>query len=389
MLKEIFLVDGVRTPIGKFGGSLKDIAASELGLITAKAIIERNNIDPQLINSLVLGNVSAEGDIYNAARNIAINSGMNDDSAAYTVNRLCGSGMQAIISSIMEIETDNASLNMAVGSENMSRIPYILPQSRWGFKMGNFNAIDAMAQVLSDPFDKYPAGILGENLVEKYNISREEQDNFALSSQQKYFTANQEERFKDQIVPVNVGGKIGIFSKDEHPRMTTFEDLAKLKPAFKKDGSVTAGNASGINDGAAAVLLADKNTVENHKLKPLAKIIAYASGGVNHHLMGYAPVIATQKALKKANLTIDQIDLIEANEAFASQVLAVGKGLEWDFNKVNVNGGAIALGHPLGMSGVRITVMLAHELRRQNLRYGLATICIGGGMGLTLILENI
>lgn len=389
MLKEIFLVDGVRTPIGKFGGSLKDIAASELGLITAKAIIERNNIDPQLINSLVLGNVSAEGDIYNASRNIAINSGMNDDSSAYTVNRLCGSGMQAIISSIMEIETDNASLNMAVGSENMSRIPYILPQSRWGVKMGNFNAIDAMAQVLSDPFDKYPAGILGENLVEKYNISREEQDNFALSSQQKYFTANQEERFKDQIIPVNVGGKIGIFSKDEHPRMTTLEDLAKLKPAFKKDGSVTAGNASGINDGAASVLLADKHTVENHKLKPLAKIVAYASGGVNHHLMGYAPVISTQKALKKANLTIDQIDLIEANEAFASQVLAVGKGLEWDFNKVNVNGGAIALGHPLGMSGVRITVMLAHELRRQNLRYGLATICIGGGMGLTLIIENI
>ena len=389
MLKEIFLVDGVRTAIGKFGGSLKDIPSSELGLLATKAIIERNNINSQNIDNLVFGNVSEAGDVYNGARNIAIKSGMRDDSSAYTVNRLCGSGMQAIISAIMEIETGNSSLGLAVGAENMSRIPYILPQSRWGVKMGNFNAIDSIIQVLSDPFDKYPAGILGENLATEYNITREEQDKFALLSQEKYVIADKEERFKNQIIPIDVGGKVGIFSKDEHPRITTLEDLSKLKPAFKKDGSVTAGNASGINDGSASVLIADKNTVDKLKLKPLAKIIAYASGGVNHHLMGYAPVVSSKKALERANMTIDMIDLIEANEAFASQVLAVGNGLKWDFEKVNVNGGAIALGHPLGMSGVRITVMLAHELKRQELRYGLATICIGGGMGLTLILENL
>jgi acetyl-CoA C-acetyltransferase len=388
MLKEIFIVDAVRTPIGKFGGSLKDIPASKLGTIATKALIERNNINPQLINSLVLGNVSAAGDIYNAARNIAINSGMNDDCSAHTVNRLCGSGMQAIISSIMEMETENADMTLAVGAENMSRIPYILPNSRWGVKMGAFTALDAMSEILSDPFDKYPAGILGENLAEEYKISREEQDKFALSSQEKYDNAHKENLFKDQLIPVEVGGKVGTFSKDEHARMTTLEDLSKLKPVFKKDGTVTAGNASGINDGAASVLLATKEKVDELKLKPLAKIISYGSGGVNHNLMGYAPVLSSKKALEKINMNIDQMDLIEANEAFASQVLAVGKGLEWNPDKVNVNGGAIALGHPLGMSGVRITVMLAHEMRRRNVKYGLATICIGGGMGLTLILEN-
>ncbi len=389
MLKKIFLVDGVRTPIGKFGGSLKDIPASELGLLTTKAIIERNHINSKSIENLVYGNVSAEGDVYNGARNIAINAGMIDDSSAYTVNRLCGSGMQAIISAIMEIETGNSSISIATGAENMSRIPYILPNSRWGIKMGNFNAIDSMSQILSDPFDKYPAGMLGENLVDEYKISREDQDKFSLLSQENYLKAHEEERFKNQIISVNVGGKIGVFEKDEHPRMSTLDDLSKLRPAFKKDGSVTAGNASGINDGSASVLLADKDKLTELNIKPMAKIIAYASGGVNHNLMGYAPVISSQKALKKANLTIDDMDLIEANEAFASQVIAVGRGLKWDFNKVNVNGGAIALGHPLGMSGVRVTLMLAHELKRQNLRYGLATICIGGGMGLSLIIENI
>lgn len=388
MIKDIFIVDAVRTPIGKFGGSLKDIPASKLGEITTRSLIERNKIDPNLINTLVLGNVSAAGDVYNAARNIAINSGMNDDSSSYTVNRLCGSGMQAIISSIMEIETDNAEIAISVGAENMSRIPYILPQSRWGIKMGAFNAVDAMSDILSDPFDKYPAGILGENLAQEYNISREEQDRFALSSQEKYDKAHKEDRFKDQLIPVEVGGKIGTFSKDEHPRMTTLEDLAKLKTVFKKDGTITAGNASGINDGAASILLATKEKVDSLNLKPLAKIISYGAGGINHNLMGYAPVLSTKKALEKINMTIDQMDLIEANEAFASQALAVGKGLNWNPDIVNVNGGAIALGHPLGMSGVRITVMLAHEMRRRNVKYGLATICIGGGMGLTLILEN-
>ncbi|MBC7472823.1 MAG: thiolase family protein [Candidatus Sericytochromatia bacterium] len=389
MLKEIFIVDAIRTPIGKFGGSLKNIAASDLGVIVTKEILKRNGISPNLIESLVLGNVSASGDIHNGARHIAHYSGLDNDCNAYTVNRLCGSGMQAIISSIMEIETSNSSLNIAVGAENMSRIPYLLPEARWGMKMGAMNATDQMLDILSDPVDKYPAGILGENLAEKYNISREEQDQFALSSQQKYFKAEKSGHFDSQIVPIDLGAKVGLFSKDEHPRVTTLEDLSKLKAVFKKDGTVTAGNASGINDGAAAIILADQEKVKELNLKPLAKIISYAQAGMDHNLMGYAPVLSTQKALKKISMTIDDMDLIEVNEAFASQVLAVGQGLKWDTKKVNVNGGAIAMGHPLGMSGVRLATMLAHEMKRTNLKYGLATICIGGGMGLTLILENI
>lgn len=389
MLKDIFIVDAVRTPIGKFGGSLKDIPASELGVIVTREILKRNEVTPLLIDSVVLGNVSSAGDVHNGARHIVTYTGMREDCGAHTVNRLCGSGMQAMISAIMEIETDNTDLSVAAGSENMSRIPYLLTQARWGVKMGAMNAVDGMVEILSDPVDKYSAGILGENLAEKFKISREEQDKFSLESQQKYFAAVKEGRFNSQIVAVDVGGKVGIFSKDEHPRETTLEDLAKLKPAFKKDGTVTAGNSSGINDGAAAVLLATKEKINELSLKPLAKIVSYAWSGTDHHLMGYAPVLSTKKALDKAKMSLTEIGLIEINEAFASQVLAVEKGLEWDPKIVNVNGGAIALGHPLGMSGVRITTMLVHEMKRTGTRFGLATICIGGGMGLTVILENV
>jgi acetyl-CoA C-acetyltransferase len=389
MLKEIYLVDAVRTPIGKFGGSLKDTPASELGVIVTKELLKRNDVSPQLIDSVVLGNVSAAGDVHNGARHIVTYAGMREDCGAHTVNRLCGSGIQAIISAIMEIETDNTSLSVAAGSENMSRIPFLLPQGRWGVKMGPMNALDGVLEILSDPVDKYAAGILGENLAEKFKISREEQDKFALESQQKYFAAEAAGRFNSQIVPVEVGGKVGTFSKDEHPRETTMEELSVLKPAFKKEGTVTAGNSSGINDGAAAVLLATKEKVKDLDLKPMAKIIAYAWSGIDHHLMGYAPVLSTKKALVKAKMSLDDIGLIEVNEAFASQVLAVEKGLQWNRKIVNVNGGAIALGHPLGMSGVRITTMLAHEMKRTGTRFGLSTICIGGGMGLTLILENV
>jgi acetyl-CoA C-acetyltransferase len=388
MKKEIYLVDGVRTPIGKFGGSLKNIPASDLALITTKKLLERNNINPQDVDNLIMGNVLAAGDVHNPARYISVNLEMRDDCTAYTVNRLCGSGMQAIISSVMEMELGYSSLSISCGAESMSRMPYILNQSRWGNKMGHFNAIDSMTEVLSDPIEKYPAGILGENLAEKYNISRKEQDIFALRSQEKYFRALEENRFKSQIVEVELE-KGKILSEDEHPRKTSLEELAKLKPAFKKDGTVTAGNSSGINDGGASILLATEDKVNKYNLKPLAKIISYADGGVNHHLMGYAPVISTNKALKRANLTLDDIGLIEINEAFASQVIACEKGLNWNREIVNVNGGAISLGHPLGMSGVRITLMLAHEMKRSNVKYGLATICIGGGMGLTLVLEKI
>jgi acetyl-CoA C-acetyltransferase len=388
MLKDIYLIDAVRTPIGKFGGSLKDIPASDLGVIVTKELLKRNEIGPGEIESVVLGNVSAAGDVHNAARHIVTYAGMQEDCGAHTVNRLCGSGMQAIISAIMEIETGNASISVAAGAENMSRIPYLLNQTRWGNKMGAFTAVDGMLEILSDPVDKYAAGILGENVAEKFKVSREEQDQFAYESQKKYLAATYEEKFASQIVPVEVGGKIGTFIKDEHPRQTSIEELAKLKPAFKKDGTVTAGNSSGINDGAAAVLLATKEKMDELDQVPLAKIISYAWSGMDHNLMGYAPVLSTKKALLRAKLSINDIGLIEINEAFAAQVLAVGKGLEWDPKRVNVNGGAIALGHPLGMSGVRIVTMLAHEMHRTNTKYGLATICIGGGMGLTLVLEN-
>jgi acetyl-CoA C-acetyltransferase len=389
MLKEIYLVDAVRTPIGKFGGSLKDIPASELGVIVTKELLNRNEVSPQSVDSVVLGNVSAAGDVHNGARHIVTYAGMKVDCGAHTVNRLCGSGIQAIISAVMEMETDNASLSVAAGAENMSRIPYLLLQSRWGVKMGAMNAIDGVLEILSDPVDKYAAGILGENLAEKFKISREDQDQFALESQQKYFAAEKEGKFNSQIIPIDTGAKTGIFSKDEHPRETTIGELKNLKPAFKKDGTVTAGNSSGINDGAAAVLLATKEKVDEHNLKPLAKIISYAWSGMDHALMGYAPVLSTKKALVKAKMSLADIGLIEINEAFAAQVLAVEKGLQWDRKLVNVNGGAIALGHPLGMSGVRITTMLAHEMKRTGTRYGLATICIGGGMGLTLVLESV
>lgn len=387
-MKEIYLVDGVRTPIGKFGGSLKDIPASELALLTTNELLKRNNIESNNIDSIVMGNVLAVGDVHNPARYVSVKSNMKDDCSAYTVNRLCGSGMQAIISSIMEMQLGYSSLAIACGSENMSRMPYTLNQSRWGNKMGHFNAIDSMGEVLSDPIDKYPAGILGENLAEKYNISREEQDIFALKSQENYFKALKEEKFKSQILSIDLG-KGKILSEDEYPRKTAIEDLSKLKPVFKKDGTVTAGNSSGINDGGASVLLATEDKVKKYNLKPIAKIVSYADGGVNHNLMGYAPVISTEKALKRANLKLNDIGLIEINEAFASQVLACEKGLNWNKDIVNINGGAIALGHPLGMSGVRVSIMLAYEMQRSNIRYGLATICIGGGMGLSLILEKV
>jgi len=387
-MKEIYLVDGVRTPIGKFGGSLKNISASDLVFITTKELLKRNNINPQEIDSVIMGNVLSVGDVHNPARYVSIKNEMKDDCTAYTVNRLCGSGMQAIISTIMEMQLGNSSLSIACGAESMSRMPYILNQARWGNKMGHFNSIDSMTEILSDPIDKYPAGILGENLAEKYNISREEQDIFALRSQENYFRALEEKRFESQIVSIDLE-KGKVFSQDEYPRKTTLEELSKLKPVFKKDGTVTAGNASGINDGSASILLATKEKINQYNLKPLAKIVSYADGGVNHHLMGYAPVISTQKALKKANLKLDDIGLIEINEAFASQVLACERGLNWNREIVNVNGGAISLGHPLGMSGVRVTLMLAHEMKRSNIRYGLATICIGGGMGLTIVLENV
>ncbi len=386
-MQEIFLVDGLRSAIGTYGGSLAGVPVTQLTTEVAKKLLEKHSLDPKVLQAIVMGCVFSAGDVHNPARVVGYNIGADDDCAAYTVNRLCGSGMQATINAIMEIQTENAEIALALGGENMSRYPNLTLDFRWGKKYGDIKMIDGVGEVLSDPMDKYPAGLLGENCASEYHISREEQDQFAFESQNKTANAIANGYFKEQIVPIQTSK--GIFEVDEHPKQTSLEKLAQLKPAFKKDGTLTAGNSSGVNDGAAAILLANKNAVNKYSLKPMAKIIAYAQAGNNHHLMGYAPALSSIKALQKANLKLEQIDLIEINEAFASQVLAVEKGLHWDRNKVNVNGGAIALGHPLGMSGVRISIMLAYELRRRNLKYGLATICIGGGMGLSVILENI
>lgn len=386
-MQDIFLVDGLRSAIGTYGGSLASIPVTQLTTEVTQKLLEKQSLDPKEIQAIVMGCVFSAGDVHNPARVVGYNIGADDDCAAYTVNRLCGSGMQAIINTIMEIQTGNADIALALGGENMSRYPNMTLDFRWGKKYGEMKLIDGVGEVLSDPMDKYPAGLLGENCALEYQISREEQDQFAFESQNKAAHAIQNGYFKEQIVPIQTAK--GIFEVDEHPKQTSLEKLAQLKPAFKKDGTLTAGNSSGVNDGAAAVLIVNQKALQQHGLKPMAKIIAYAQAGNNHHLMGYAPTLSSIKALQKANLKLEQMDLIEINEAFAAQVLAVEKGLQWDRGKVNVNGGAIALGHPLGMSGVRITIMLAYELRRRNLKYGLATICIGGGMGLSLIIENL
>jgi acetyl-CoA C-acetyltransferase len=386
-MQDIFLIDGLRTAIGTYGGSLAGIPVTQLTTDVTKKLLEKNSLDPKIVEAIVMGCVFSAGDVHNPARVVGYNVGVDEDCAAYTVNRLCGSGMQAIINAVMEIQTGNAEIALALGGENMSRYPHMTLDFRWGKKYGDLNLIDGVGEVLSDPMDKYPAGLLGENCASEYQISRQEQDQFAYESQMKAANAIANGYFKEQIVPIQTPK--GIFEIDEHPKSTTLEKLAQLRPVFKKDGTLTAGNSSGVNDGAAAVLIANQNAVKKFGLKPMAKIVAYAQAGNNHHLMGYAPVLSSQKVLQKANMKLEQMDLIEINEAFAAQVLAVEKGLQWDRNKVNVNGGAIALGHPLGMSGVRLTIMLAYELRRRNLQFGLATICIGGGMGLSLILENL
>lgn len=388
MLKPIYITDGLRTAIGAYGGSLSAIPATTLATEVVKELLKKQALDPNLVETLVMGNVFSAADVHNPSRHVIVHSGMNNDTSGYTVNRLCGSGMQAVINAIMELETENATIAFGVGAENMSRYPNLTLDFRWGKKYGNMSLIDGVGEVLSDPLDKYPAGLLGENCASEYGISREEQDIFALSSQEKAAFAIANGYFDSQIVPIQVGGKIGIFQKDEHPKQTSLEKLSALSPAFKKGGSVTAGNASGVNDGAAALILATEEGLKKSGMKPLARIISYAQAGNDHNLMGFAPALSSIKALKKANLSIDDMDLIEINEAFAAQVLAVEKGLPWDRKKVNVNGGAIALGHPLGMSGVRIIVMLMHELIRQKKKYGLATICVGGGYGLSVIIEN-
>jgi acetyl-CoA C-acetyltransferase len=393
-MKEIVIAGAVRTAIGKFGGTLATIPVQELGSIVMAEAIKRAGISADHVDEVIMGHVLQAGLGQGSARQAAVKAGIPVSVPAMSINNICGSGLKAVNLAVALISAGDAEIVIAGGMENMSAAPYVLNKARWGYRMGNGELIDTMVyDALTDAFAGYHMGITAENVAEKYKISREEQDNFAASSQQKAEKAISSGRFRDEIVPVHVAiskKETRIFDTDEYPRPgVTVESLAGLKPAFKPDGSVTAANASGINDGAAALVIMSAEKARTLGIKPIARIVATASAGIDPALMGTGPVYSTQKALKKAGLDIGKIDLIEANEAFAAQALAVGKLLNFDPEKLNVNGGAIALGHPVGASGARILVTLLFEMQKRRSKFGLATLCVGGGMGVSTIVESL
>jgi acetyl-CoA C-acetyltransferase len=390
--REVVVLSAVRSAVGGFGGSLKDMEPAELGAVVVKEAIARAGVDPKQISFAAVGNcIPTDSRYAYVARVATVQGGMSLDSVAFAVNRLCGSAQQAIVNSAQAILLGDADFAIGGGVEVMSRGAYLLPALRTGARMGDTKAIDAMVAVLTDPFGVGHMGITAENLTSKWKITREDQDAFALESQKRAAAAIAEGRFKSQIAPVTLETRKGpvVFDTDEHPRATTIESLAKMKPAFKKDGSVTAGNASGVNDAAAFLVLADSAKAAAAGHKPMARLVAYAIAGVPNEIMGEGPIPASKLALQRAGLTLDKIDVIESNEAFAAQSIAVNKGLELDTQKTNPNGGAIALGHPVGATGAVIITKLLHELIRVNGRYGMATLCIGGGQGITTIWERV
>lgn len=396
MAREVVVAGLCRTPIGTFGGTLKDAKTVELGRIVMEELIKRSGVKPEQIDEVIFGCVLQGGQGQNVARQSMIHAGIPKETTAFTINKVCASGMRAVQLAAQIIKAGDADIILAGGMECMSSHPYYLPNARWGYRMNMYKGdlIDGMVyDGLWEIFNGYHMGITAENIVEQYGITREEQDDFGYMSQIRAAEAIASGRFKDEIVPVVIKTKKGeqVFDTDEHPRATTREKMATLASSFKKDGTVTAGNASGINDGAAAMIVMSKEKADQLGVKPMAKIVSYASGGVDPSVMGLGPIPATKKALEKAGLGIDDIDLIEANEAFASQSLAVARDCGWadKMEKVNVNGGAIALGHPIGCSGARIIVTLLYELQRRQLKTGLATLCIGGGMGCTTIFERL
>ena len=391
-MTEIFIVSAVRTAVGGFGGALRDIPPSALGVATATAAIQRSSLPPEAFGHAVYGQVlpSEPRDAY-LARVIAIEAGLPVATPALTVNRLCGSGLQAIVSAAQALLLGDCSVALAGGAESMSRTPFHLPTQRWGRKLGDATLVDALNEGLKDPFDRVLMGVTAEHVAAQHGIDRARQDATALESHRRAARAIDEGRFAGQIVPVAVGrrGRETLFEVDEHPRRgLTPDDLAGLRPAFRQDGTVTAGNASGINDGAASVVLATGEAVARHGLRPMARLVAYAHAGVEPMSMGMGPVPATRAALARAGLAIDDLDVIESNEAFAAQACAVSDTLGLDPEKVNPNGSGIALGHPVGATGAIITVKLVHELQRTGGRYGLATMCIGGGQGIAAIFER-
>ena len=392
-MREVVIVAATRTAIGSFQGSLANVPATDLGAAVIKQLLAQTGLDGAQVDEVLLGQVLTAGAGQNPARQTVIKAGLPHTVPAMTINKVCGSGLKALHLATQAIRCGDADVIIAGGQENMSQSPYVMPAARTGMRMGHGKLIDTMIQDgLWDAFNDYHMGITAENLVDKYGISREEQDAFAADSQAKAAAAIEAGRFNDEITPILIPSRKGepvSFATDEQPRAgTTAESLAKLKPAFKKDGSVTAGNASTLNDGAAAVLLMSADKAKELGLPVLARIAGYANAGVDPAIMGIGPVCATQRALAKAGWQLADLDLIEANEAFAAQALAVGKELGWDASKVNVNGGAIALGHPIGASGCRILVSLLHEMIKRDAKKGLATLCIGGGQGVALAIER-
>jgi len=392
-MREVVIVSAARTPIGSFGGSLAGVSAVELGTIAAKEAIKRAGIDPSEIDDVIVGNILSAGLGQNVARQISIYSGVPETVTAMTINKLCGSGLRAISMAAQFIMLGDADVILAGGTESMTNAPYLLPKGRYGYRMGDGKIIDSMIHDgLTETFNNYHMGVTAENIAKRWNISRQEQDEFALNSQLKTEAAQKSGKFKDEIAPVVIPQRKGepvVVDTDEYPRHgTSYDKLAKLPPAFDKEGTVTAGNSSGINDGAAMLIVMSKQKADELGIKPLVTIKSYASVALDPTIMGYGPVPASRKALEKIGYTIDQIDLVEANEAFASQSIAVTRDLGLDPSKVNVNGGAIALGHPIGASGARILTSLIYEMIRRDAKTGLATLCIGGGMGTSLIIER-
>ncbi|MBN9286653.1 MAG: acetyl-CoA acetyltransferase [Gammaproteobacteria bacterium 39-13] len=393
-MQEVYIVGAARSPVGSFGGSLSKLSASAISAQVIKGLLEKIDLSPNQIDEVILGQVLAAGVGQNPARQASIAAGIPFNVPAMTINKVCGSGLKAVQLGFQAICLGDASIVVAGGQENMSLAPHYLPNSRQGQRMGDWQLKDSMIiDGLWDAFNNYHMGQTAENIVTKFEISREDQDSFAALSQQKAEKALKENRFAEEIIPIEVPkgkGETFLFKQDEYPRAgVTQESLSHLRPAFTASGSVTAGNASGINDGAAVVVIASKEAVKKYGLKPIAKIVAAATSGVDPAIMGTGPIPASRKCLEKAGWTAKDLDLIEANEAFASQAICVNREMGWDINKVNVNGGAIALGHPIGASGARILVTLLHEMKRREAKKGLATLCIGGGQGVALAVEGV
>lgn len=389
---EIYLIAALRTPIGKFGGGLASLSAPDLGVASARATIARSGIDPAAVDEVIFGNARQAGVGPNAARQIAIRSGLRHEVPAYTVNQACGSGLRAILNAADQIRLGNASVVLAGGTESMSNTPYLLPRARWGYRMGDAELVDGMVRDgFLCPLADEMMGSTAETLAERYGITREEQDQFAVASQRKAARAYDEDRFRDEIVPVTVAGRKGdaVIDRDEHPRFDAdLGSMAKLPAVFRKGGTVHAGNSSGITDGAASMLVASDAAVKAHGLEPMARIVGSAQAGVDPKVMGIGPVPATRKLLERTGIALDSIDLVELNEAFAAQVLACDRELHLDPAKLNVHGGAISLGHPIGATGARITTTLLHAMAARGAKLGLATLCISGGMGLSLLVER-